>query len=112
MYIILYDNVGNNRGTNIITLTTDADHTHTADCYHYHKQECYHKHSEQGPCRRWEVWNNYCGNCKQGPNAHYDGNPYGACNNFQAWEGWVLRCDKDGNIECGLSDEQKICGYP
>ncbi len=112
IYIVLYDNVGNNKGTNIITLTTEPDHTHTADCYHYHKQECYHKHSAQGPCRRWEVWNNYCGNCKQGPNAHYDGNPYGACNNFQAWEGWVLRCDKDGNIECGLSDGQKICGYP
>lgn len=70
------------------------DHYHVASCNVYHTHVgssdryggCYTKYVEN---KRVETWtdNLCCSNCQEGPNAHFPGNPYGACGNFNPnWE--------------------------
>lgn len=82
-------------GQNIIA-STELVHQHDNDkCY----VNTYHIHSGNaqtyGSCytnkivtgdtivNTWED-DQCCSNCQEGPEAHYDGNPYGACSNFNS----------------------------
>lgn len=94
IFMVLYDDVGNTVETNHIILTTEISHIHTDSCYHQHNSSCY----------QYQVWETFCANCHEGPLAHYEGNPYGACNNFKAWEGNVLTCT--------ISTTTLMCGFP
>lgn len=93
-----------------VVATKTVTHVHTAEggsCY----TPVYHVHtgssSSKGGCYTVEhkttnTWTSTtcCASCGEGPNAHYAGNPYGACGSFNPnWSEtkttWKLGCGKD-----------------
>lgn len=73
-------------------------HTHSANAYHgtcpYHSHSgnsnsgggCYGEKHQSSHTVHWTD-NLCCSNCQEGPNAHFPGNPYGACGSFNPnWE--------------------------
>ena len=75
--------------------------------------------------KRVETWtdNLCCSNCQEGPNAHFPGNPYGACGNFNPnWEKEIddsyydLTCGKTTSTivgyRCGMYNGQILSSKP
>lgn len=106
------------------------DHYHVASCNVYHTHVgssdryggCYTKYVEN---KRVETWtdNLCCSNCQEGPNAHFPGNPYGACGNFNPnWEKEIddsyydLTCGKTTSTivgyRCGMYNGQILSSKP
>ena len=106
------------------------DHYHVASCNVYHTHVgssdryggCYTKYVEN---KRVETWtdNLCCSNCQEGPNAHFPGNPYGACGNFNPnWEKEIddsyydLTCGKTTSTivgyQCGMYNGQILSSKP
>ena len=67
-----------------LSCTTPA-HAHGSSCYTSYLSCGRTAHTHSGSC--WQVWDT-CDNCGQGPQAHYSGNPYGACGNYVAKQGY------------------------
>ena len=89
------------------THTGVANQTYASGCYN----ESYSNYEKTGTREETSEWydSNCCSNCQEGPLAHYAGNPYGACNNFNShWTrtttvdvyGYVTRyrCTKSNKI--------------
>lgn len=93
------------------------------DCY---TQELGFNHTHNSGCYRTWVDDLCCSNCQQGPNAHFAGNPYGACTNFNpvwnrltctnktGWNhtGWGLTCTKNIGWTCGMTENQIESSQP
>lgn len=92
------------------------DHYHVASCNVYHTHVgssdryggCYTKYVENKRVVTWTD-NLCCSNCQEGPNAHFPGNPYGACGNFNPnWEKEID--DSYYDLTCGKTTST-IVGY-
>lgn len=106
------------------------DHYHVASCNVYHTHVgssdryggCYTKYVENKRVVTWTD-NLCCSNCQEGPNAHFPGNPYGACGNFNPnWEKEIddsyydLTCGKTTSTivgyRCGMYNGQILSSKP
>lgn len=106
------------------------DHYHVASCNVYHTHVgssdryggCYTKYVENKRVVTW-IDNLCCSNCQEGPNAHFPGNPYGACGNFNPnWEKEIddsyydLTCGKTTSTivgyRCGMYNGQILSSKP
>ena len=106
------------------------DHYHVASCNVYHTHVgssdryggCYTKYVENKRVVTWTD-NLCCSNCQEGPNAHFPGNPYGACGNFNPnWEKVIddsyydLTCGKTTSTivgyRCGMYNGQILSSKP
>ena len=92
------------------------DHYHVASCNVYHTHVgssdryggCYTKYVENKRVVTWTD-NLCCSNCQEGPTAHFPGNPYGACGNFNPnWEKEID--DSYYDLTCGKTTST-IVGY-